>query len=671
MSGVTNTNINAGSNHQDVSNKSSLYLGIDASTQSLKLIVIDAQKRIHQHVSINYARDCPEFGTRDGIIRGDYGFGPLDSADGSSASVITSPSLMFVRALELGLERLVASGVAINRVVAVSGSGQQHGSIWWKRGSKELLQKLHPASTLTSQLASAFSLPNGPIWMDSSASSQCLELERRLGGAQRLADLTGSRAFERFTGNQISRIHGVLPKVYEETERIGLVSSMIATLFIGGYAPIDASDGAGMNLMNLKPDANGVFEWNEACLQACVSMGSEDANQNQEDMKVAIATLRDKLGPIVDSRTSVGTIHPYFVSRFGFVPACQVYACSGDNPCTLVGLDLTESGACGVSLGSSDTLFAVTAAASTRPSGEGGHIFPHPLHVDTQAFLMLCIKNGSMTRQKVRDHVLSLGSNETDKDIDAWARFNAILRETPVGNHGRFFLAFHECEILPATHATGYFVVDAADDDADDDGESEEPRRLPVSSSSLRDIDPGHVLRGLIESQCLSLRIHARRLGLTQPSKLVVTGGASSNVAILQVLADVFGVDIEGHACIDDTTGAQLGHFADTAALGAAIRAMHAHQSLGNAQSDGASPLSPVHSSHSHPSPSSPPSTSSSSSATSPSPTSPTPTPIRRLTSHILARCNAEHHAVYTNMLDRFERLQQRCVDILNQEYEK
>ena len=35
---------------------------------------------------------------------------------------------------------------------------------------------------------------------------ECRELEDAVGGAQALSDLTGSRAYERFTGVQIARV---------------------------------------------------------------------------------------------------------------------------------------------------------------------------------------------------------------------------------------------------------------------------------------------------------------------------------------------------------------------------------------------------------------------------------------------------------------------------------
>jgi sugar (pentulose or hexulose) kinase len=50
---------------------------------------------------------------------------------------------------------------------------------------------------------------------------------------------------------QIRKIATEQADVYANTERISLISSFLPSLLLGDYAAVDASDAAGMNLMNL------------------------------------------------------------------------------------------------------------------------------------------------------------------------------------------------------------------------------------------------------------------------------------------------------------------------------------------------------------------------------------------------------------------------------------
>src|SRR5256885_507338 len=114
----------------------------------------------------------------------------------------------------------VASGLNVSRLAAISGSAQQHGSVYLAAGAEDALAGADPRVPLHEQIASALSRKVSPIWLDSSTSAECAEITNAVGGAALLAQTTGSRAFERFTGPQIRKFFKREPVAYAATERI-------------------------------------------------------------------------------------------------------------------------------------------------------------------------------------------------------------------------------------------------------------------------------------------------------------------------------------------------------------------------------------------------------------------------------------------------------------------
>ena len=105
---------------------------------------------------------------------------------------ITGPVLMWVEALDVVLTKLANSNFPFHKVSAISGSGQQHGSVYWARGAqKSHLMNLDASKALVTQLQEAFTIKESPVWMDSSTSAQCSAIEKAVGGATTLAALTG------------------------------------------------------------------------------------------------------------------------------------------------------------------------------------------------------------------------------------------------------------------------------------------------------------------------------------------------------------------------------------------------------------------------------------------------------------------------------------------------
>ncbi|XP_062520219.1 xylulose kinase-like isoform X2 [Corticium candelabrum] len=451
-----------------------LYLGLDYSTQQLKAVLVDDNLHEIYSTSVNFEKDLPEFGTTGGCHK--------------NGDEVTAPTLMWVKATDLLLDQMKADRIDFSKIASISGSGQQHGSIYWKNGSREILaNKLNPGLTLYDQLQDSFVINNSPIWMDSSTITECRQLEDALGGPQAVADLTGSRAYERFTGNQICKIFKTAQDDYEKCERISLVSSFGASLFLGDYASIDYSDGSGMNLMDIKART-----WAQQALDCC-----------------AIG-LREKLGDLVPSFQPLGYVSSYYVKRFGFQPKCQIIAFTGDNPASLAGLRL-QGGDVSVSLGTSDTVFVWL--EEPRPAIEG-HVFANPVN-PTDYMALLCFKNGSFAREKVRDSCCK----------GSWETFNESLRSTARGNNGNIGIYFYDTEITP--HAIGV-------------------HRFNAAGEKVESFDSSVEVRALIEGQFMGKRVHAENLGynIGPSSRVLATGGAAANKEILQVLSDVFNAPV-------------------------------------------------------------------------------------------------------------------------------
>ncbi len=177
-------------------------------------------------------------------------------------------------------------------------------------------------------------------------------------------------------------------------------------------------------------------------------------------------------------------------------------AWSGDNPCSLIGTGTVQEGRLAISLGTSDTVFACT----REPHFGASHIFRSP----TGDYMnLVCFRNGSLARERVRDQY----------GLD-WAGFNQALESTPAGNNGALMLPWFESEITPHVSAAG------------------------VRRFDLDEQDAAANVRAVVEAQMMAMANHSAAMTHHGVDRIVATGGASTNRAILQVMADVFGADV-------------------------------------------------------------------------------------------------------------------------------
>jgi xylulokinase len=469
---------------------SRLFLGLDSSTQSLSAVVIDldARKVVYEK-SLNFDRALPHYKTQNGVL------------PNRDPLVKHSPPLIWAEALDLIFSQMKRNGVPLQDILAVSGSGQQHGSVYFNQKIDPVLANLDPQKSLVENLRGVFSRKTSPIWMDSSTAKECAEIRKKLGGIKYTASRTGSDTFERFTGPQIRKFYKTEPDAYAKTSHIALVSSFMASLLAGKIAPIDFGDGAGMNLMDIR---NKIWD--------------------ADALKATAPSLKLKLPPLAASGQVIGKVSNYFVEKFGLNPEALATVWTGDNPASVIGLGLIKPGQVAVSLGTSDTFFGTMEKCQTDENGEG-HAFGSP----TGGYMtLICFKNGSLAREKIRELY----------GIKNWDEFGKLVAQTKPGNGGGILLPWFEAEIVPRVNQPGIHRFD------------------------LDEKNAAANCRAIFEAQMLSMRLHSQWMQVA-PEKILATGGASNDIALLQVMADVMNCRV------------QRIEISKSAALGAALQAAH------------------------------------------------------------------------------------------------
>lgn len=502
--------------------------GFDLSTQQLKGIVVRSDLTLVYEAKVDFDEDLGKYGINKGVL--------TNPAEGE----VFAPPAMWLEAVDLVLARLKKQGLDFSKVKGLSGAGMQHGTVFWSRNAETMLSSLTAKKSLVDQLQpehsdeTAFAHPMSPNWQDASTQKQCDDFDAQLGDPKTLAHVTGSKAHHRFSGPQILRYRSKYPSHYEKTARISLVSSFLASIFLGKIAPIDIGDVGGMNLYELNSG-----KWDDRLMELAAG------GMNH------VAELKKKLGDVPrDGGKAFGSISKYFTERYGFPSDCQIIPFTGDNPSTILALPLRASDAM-VSLGTSTTFLMSTPQYKPDPAY---HFMTHPTTPGLYMF-MLCYKNGGLAREQIRDKLNgSVGAKQ-----NSWEKFNDVAMSIPPLSQSsdaekmRLGLYFPRPEIVPNMRAGQWR--------SSFDPKTDELESLP------EDFVPDDA-RNIVESQMLSLRLRSQNLVSTekdpktgkqlppQPRRVYLVGGGSANPAIAKICGEVLGsvegvykLDIGGNAC--------------------------------------------------------------------------------------------------------------------------
>jgi len=294
-----------------------LFAGLDVSTQSCKLVVIDRdEERVEHTITVNYDQDLPHYGTQNGVI------------PGLEPGVSESEPGMWIEAVRMALQRLKKTGLPLEHIRCLAVSGQQHGLV-----------------ALDSQ--GGLARPRSKLWNDFSTEEECSLLTSTAGGLEAMLQEVGNSQRSGYTAAKIYHMLRHEPEYYARTDTFLLVHNFINWFLTGGVSIMEPGDTSGTALWNPK-----THEWSQ-CVLNLIDPG-----------------LGKKLPRVQPSDLSIGTISQALVEEYGFSPTCKIDAGSGDNMLGAVGTGNVRPGIVTISLGTSGTAYTLMEEAFIDPLGE-------------------------------------------------------------------------------------------------------------------------------------------------------------------------------------------------------------------------------------------------------------------------------------------------------------
>ncbi|MDE0297307.1 MAG: FGGY family carbohydrate kinase [Candidatus Poribacteria bacterium] len=456
-----------------------LALALDSSTQSLSSIVvdIDTAEKVLEH-SLDYRQDdrTNVFG-----IGSDYIIPPRVEGEADQ------PIEMILASVDAMFDDLRTAGVAVEDIVLINNSGQQHGHVYLNNRAENRFARLRERGcgelSLVRLLRGSFSYLTAPIWMTSNTANQADCVRHGVGGKGEMIRLSGSDSPLRFTGAVVRRVAEQFPDVYRATENIQLISSLIPSILTGNSkTPIDYGNACGMSLMDYSTRI-----WSRELLNATSKglLGGGDA-------------LIKKLPNLVPPDSVVGNIGMYFVEKYGFHAGCKVIAGSGDNPQakTLVEGDLLSLGTSFVNMVSTDgNVHDMSGMANAMYDGVG------------RPFMFGCRTNGALVWDQIRA-LYGLGKED-------YQPAESALKAVTPGSSMTFWQP--KTESFPPS---GSFDI---------------IRKAPHIDTGL-----GLDYSGVIETSLAAVYVHSKQFTGIANAPLHVTGGATHSPEIMRRVAAIW-----------------------------------------------------------------------------------------------------------------------------------
>jgi len=456
-----------------------LALGMDLSTQSLSAVVldIDSPTKVYEH-SLDYLKDPRLDGF--GIQRKDYIVPPRTEGEADQ------PPKMFFASLDAMFSDMKDAGVALKDIIVINNSGQQHGHVYLNHSAPSIFARLSEEgskqSDLVTLLEGCLAYGLAPIWMTSNTIKQANFVRDYVGGKEQVIKLSGSNVPLRFTGAVMRRVAQQFPEVYQQTDNIQLISSLVPAILTGNSkVPVDFGNGCGTSLMDYTHK-----RWSGLLIRV-----------TSDSLPGGEKAFRSKLPSIVAPNTIVGTIAAYFIRKYGFDPACKITVGSGDNPQAkvLVAGDLLSLGTSFVNMMPTDgRTLDMNGFANAMYDGVG------------RPFMFGCRTNGAMVWDQLRA-MYGMEKEEYDPAEE-------VLQQVPIAQSLVFWQPRNE-----SFPPSGSFDL----------------VRVRNATPNL-----GTDYAGLIETALAAVYYHSRDFAGETAEPLYVTGGARNSPGIMRRVSAIW-----------------------------------------------------------------------------------------------------------------------------------
>lgn len=461
-----------------------LALGIEFSTQSVKLIVLDLEnKRVAYTGKFDYDETFPQYKTTGGIVPA-----------ASPQTRHTSPFLM-IEALDYTFQKLKADKVDLSRVKVIKADGMQHCTVYGNGAFGGAIGSLRIERSLLEQLKGAISRKTSPIWEDRSTGAEAKILTEELAKRGGVETLTGNRTELRFPAVQIMKWAKESPDEYRATSNILLLSAFLTSVLAGKVAPVDTGDGWGTNLNSLDIAHP---QWNKTVLE------SINAYLKQFGLSDDVG---GKIGAIDHYDAPVGKVNPYFAKKYGVDSEAVVLAGTGDNPATLLGC----GGQIVISLGSSYTVNGVMNKIVPSRNGEY-NVFGYTK--GTAMALSVITNGGKLHETFLRKYILS--ASERSLTRSDWDAYGKAAGEPGFADDERLMLPYLFDESVPLC-------------------------KSGIVRENFSENDAAANIRSLYFSQSLSLKLHSTHL--SKIGSFCIVAGGSKDPFFRQVITDLFNAE--------------------------------------------------------------------------------------------------------------------------------